>query len=162
MAAADPGPTPRPSRRWIGALAGALALAGVALVVRGVVLAQRPPEGPEPVAWDRVACARCRMLVSEPRFAAQAHTHGGAVLHFDDPGCALLWTHEHAADVHELWLRDAGSERWLRRGEAGFVATGPTPMGYGLGARPRSVANALLPEEALAQVMRSGDQRSGP
>jgi copper chaperone NosL len=151
MGPAEPARGRRPP--WRSLALGALALVGLAALVRGVLLAQRPPEGPQPVAWDRVACARCGMLVSDPRFAAQAHTRGGAVLDFDDPGCALLWAHEHEADLHALWFHDLEAERWLRRGEAGFVPAQPTPMGYGLGARPRGSDGALTPDEALAFVL---------
>lgn len=151
---ADPARARRPPWLVLG-LAG-LALAALALVLREVALAQRPPEAPVAVAWDRVACAHCRMLVSEPRFAAQAHMRGGAVHYFDDPGCALLWAEARRASLHELWFRDLDSDRWLRRAEVGFVPARPSPMGYGLGARPAAEPGALTPDQALAVVQRSG------
>jgi hypothetical protein len=162
MGPAEPRKATARRRAWPALALGALALAGVALVVREVSLAQRPPQGPVAVAWDREACAHCRMLVSEPRFAAQAHLRGGAVYHFDDPGCALLWAEEHAADLHELWFHDLASERWLRRGEVGFVAAEPTPMGYGLGARPLAEAAAMSPAQALALVRAREGQEEQP
>lgn len=150
MGAAEPRTAPGRGRSWLAVATGLLALGGLALVGREVWLAQRPTDRPVPVAWDRVACARCRMLVSEPRFAAQAHMRGGAVHHFDDPGCALLWADDNQAELHELWFRDLVSDQWLRRGEVGFVAAEPTPMGYGLGARPLSEPEAMPPAQALA------------
>jgi len=162
MGAAEARSASARGRPWLALAAGALALVGLGLVLREVSLAQRPPQGPVPVPWDRVACAHCRMLVSEPRFAAQAHLRGGAVHHFDDPGCALLWAEEHADALHELWFRDSASERWLRRGEAGFVAAEPTPMGYGLAARPLSDAAAMSSTRALALARANDANGSKP
>jgi len=149
MGETEPRPKSARGRPWLALALSVLALGGLGLVLREVSLAQHPPEGPVPVAWDQVTCAHCRMLVSEPRFAAQAHMQGGAVHHFDDPGCALLWADGNAGGLHELWFRDLASERWLRRGEVGFVAAEPTPMGYGLGARPLAEAKAMSPAQAL-------------
>lgn len=147
MGASEPSAAaPRP---WLALAVGAVAVAGVAWVLREVSLAQRPPDAPVPVAWDQEACAHCRMLVSEQRFAAQAHMLGGVVHHFDDPGCALLWAQEHPSDLHELWFHDSESQSWLRRADVGFVPLEPSPMGYGLGARPRNEAGAISPEQAL-------------
>src|SRR5690242_12190335 len=81
-----------PERTRTGALL--LAFAGlVALGGLGYALyrAQRLPEGPQPIAWDREACAHCHMHIGEPRFAAQLQTEDGRVLNFDDPGCLLAY-----------------------------------------------------------------------
>lgn len=144
------------TRRRLGRLAVALALAaglagGVAVLV---ARSGRPPEGPVEIAWDRQACARCNMLVSEPSFAAQLHTEDGEVHVFDDPGCLLLWRADHEVPVHATWFHHHREERWLRGEAVGFVETSPTPMGYGLGAVDAGPAGALSPEEALEHARR--------
>jgi len=55
----------------------------------GAVLALaacRPPEGPQPIVYDREPCAHCRMLISEPRFAAQLEREEGEERSLDHPG----------------------------------------------------------------------------
>lgn len=129
--------------------AGLLALVGLALAV---VWAQAPPSGPEPVAWSQTACARCRMLVGEPGFAAQLHAADGQVHHFDDPGCLLLFESELEAPPRAVWLHHRDDDRWLARSEAGFVAADPTPMGYGLAVVDADEPGALDAAAALEQA----------
>jgi copper chaperone NosL len=135
------------------ALLGALLVAAVACLVGYLVLrAESLPAGPEPVAWDRVACARCQMLVSEPAFAAQLHTEAGEVLYFDDPGCLLLFVDERAPDVHAMYFHHLREDRWLSEEEVGFVPVETTPMGYGLGAVDRAAPDAIGIEDALRRA----------
>lgn len=143
-------PTETRRGRWL------LALAGVALGFALWRLAA-PPSGPVEPAWDRVACTRCHMLLSDPAFAAQLHTENGEVLFFDDPGCLLL----HRADAPDprakAWFHDSKSERWLSDAEVGFVPADETPMGHGLAAVERAgTPNALGLEAALAALNRGG------
>jgi hypothetical protein len=134
------------------AVAAAVALALGAGLVFALWRAAAPPAGPVEVPWDRVACARCRMLVSDPRFAGQLH-QAGHVLFFDDPGCLLLHAGEHPAPEAERWFRDHEADRWLAGAEARFVRVAESPMGYGLAARPASAApDALTAEAALAAL----------
>lgn len=140
----------RPTRRALVPLAAAvLAVAGLA---GAFVLAQRSPQGPVPVAWDRTACARCRMLVSEPRFAAQLHSPSGEVFHFDDPGCLLLFERERAEPARAAWFHHLDEDRWVRAETVVFVSASPTPMGYGLGALEKP-AEGLSREAALRAVL---------
>lgn len=132
------------------ALLAALAGAVVLLVARS----GEPPEDPVRVAWDRQACARCSMLVSEPSFAAQLHTEGGEVLFFDDPGCLLLWQARHDAAVHATWFHHLVEERWIPGEAVAFVEASPTPMGYGLGAVDAGTEGALSRQEALERARR--------
>lgn len=135
---------------WIAGAAIALALAGA--VAFGVWRAQAPPEGPVEVAWDRTRCARCQMLVSDPHFAAQIQTPR-EVLHFDDPGCLLLYLHEEAPETRAVYFRHAREDRWIPGDRVAFVPLGPTPMGYGLGAVARGAPGSLSWEEALERVL---------
>jgi len=138
-------PTDR-RRLVIGALAGAaFALALWRLAA--------PPAGPVEPAWDRVPCTRCRMLVSDRRFAAQLHTASGTVLFFDDPGCLLLHRAESSEPEARAWFHDAAGERWLSDREVGFVRADETPMGYGLAAAARAETPAALGLEAALATL---------
>ena len=75
------------------------------MAVALTVVLQEPVEGPRAVAWDREACAHCRMLVSEPAFAVQARAADGTAVAFDDPGCYFAWREEAGAGVSEVWFR---------------------------------------------------------
>jgi copper chaperone NosL len=133
-------------RLWLAALvAGVLGLALYRLAA--------PPSGPVEPAWDRVACARCRMLVSDPAFAAQLHDAAGEVRFFDDPGCLLLHRAETPDPAARAWFHDSRGERWLADAEVGFVPVDETPMGHGLAAVERAeTPGALAPEAALAAL----------
>ena len=134
-------------RRWAGR---SLLLAGALLVA--VWWLARAEEGPAPVAWDRAACAHCRMLVSDPRFAAQLRRGSGEVLFYDDPGCLLLHRLELADHRSRAWFRDSRSEAWLGDEDVAFVRVAETPMGYGFAAVPRGTVGAEDGGAALAHI----------
>src|SRR5690606_8718548 len=99
-------------RRAMREPARALRLAP-ALVAGALLLAAcGPPEGPQPIAWDREPCAHCRMLISDPAFAAQLHRSDGTVESFDDPGCLLARLAAPGAPVAALWFHHVREERW--------------------------------------------------
>jgi copper chaperone NosL len=133
-----------------------LALLGVALGL-GLWRLAAPPRGPVEPAWDRVACARCHMLLSDPAFAAQLHGADGQVRFFDDPGCLLLYRADAPDPRAKAWFHDSKSERWLSDAEVGFVPVDETPMGHGLAAVERAASpTALGLEAALATLTRGG------
>ena len=137
-----------------GSRKGTVAVVVVALASLGLLLAraQRPPAGVEPVAWDREACAYCRMHVGDPRFAAQLQTEAGEVLNFDDPGCLMRSVNERHPAVRAIYFHDAREARLRARDETGFVPMAVTPMGYGLAATGRDAIGAIGYEEATARV----------
>ncbi len=139
---------------------GAAAVAVVVLVALGalVVRAQRPPVGVEPVAWDRAACAYCRMHVGDPRFAAQLQTEEGEVLDFDDPGCLMRYANERHPRVRAMYFHDSREDLWRPRDQTGFVPGASTPMGYGLSATRRGAPGAISYEEAVARVTARGER----
>jgi len=104
-------------------------------------------------AWDRVACARCHMLVSDPAFAAQLHTPAGEVLFFDDPGCLLLQRAEAPDPEARAFFHDSRGARWLSEAEVGFVPVDETPMGHGLAAVARADTPAALGLEAALTAL---------
>lgn len=138
---------------------GVAAVAAVVIAALGALLAraQQAPSGVEPVAWDRAACAHCRMHVGDPRFAAQLQTEEGDVLNFDDPGCLLRYAHERRPRVRAMYFHDVRVGRWWARDEVGFVPMAPTPMGYGIAATRRGAPGAMSYEEAFARVTARGE-----
>jgi copper chaperone NosL len=136
--------------RWVVAL---VAAGGLVALIATLVGGRRIPDGPEPVAYNRQACAHCRMLVGEPSYAAQLITTDGDVAFFDDPGCLVRYLDDHAPRVHRMWFHDHASERWWSGDEVGFVtAPAPTPMGFGLAAVSRTTATAIDLAAARARL----------
>ena len=138
-----------PSRRARGL---ALAAAALAVLAWALLFRSRPARGPQPVAWDRVACAWCRMLVGQPAFAAQLLPERGEALFFDDPGCLLSYQRAHRPRVREAWFHHLREQRWVEREGAAFLRAGPTPMGYGLGAVDRGTPGAISIDDAARAV----------
>lgn len=141
---------------WIFGVMGALGLVAFgALVFR----AQRLPEGPQPIIWDKEACAHCRMHIGLPSMAAQVHLSDGQVLNFDDPGCLLLWLNRGAAPPRAVWVHHHRADVWLPREQAAFVEVSESPMGFNLGAVERATPGALDWQQATARVLAKGVQR---
>jgi nitrous oxide reductase accessory protein NosL len=102
-----------------------------------------PGTGPAEIKWDRDICNRCRMVVSDPHFAAQIrHFPEGKrsrVETFDDIGCAMLWLDQQAwkdEPTIEIWVADFRTGDWIDARSATYVTQNTTPMEYGLGAQP--------------------------
>ena len=136
--------------KYVGPLIAVLAIVGVSLTV---AMMQRLPSGPEPIAWDKEACAYCRMHVGDPRFAAQLQTSDGQVRNYDDPGCLLSDLAARRPPVHAIYFHDSAKEGWLKPEEVAFVSAATTPMGYGLAAVPRGTPGSLAMEAAAERVL---------
>lgn len=141
-----------------GVVAGLATVAG--LVAWQVREGQRLPERPVDVAWEQEACAHCHMHLSERRFAVQLQTPAGDVLNFDDPGCFFLYLAEEQPPIHEVWFHHSGEDRWLRRGEAGFVSAPATPMNLGLAAVTRDAPGAMSFDAARDYVLARRDREA--
>lgn len=122
------------------------------------------PDGMVDIKWDRDTCTRCRMAISDRRFAAEVR--GGPqdqVFKFDDIGCVLFWLKEQAwgqeANVR-LWLADAASKpdrlTWLDPRQARFVGGKASPMGYNFAAYGAVEGNSLSFEQMREQVLAKG------
>jgi copper chaperone NosL len=128
-----------------------IAAVGVAAAGFAIMRSEALPGGPEEVVWDRTQCAECRMSVSERPYAAQLQTKDGQVLNFDDPGCLFQYERHNQILVHAIYYRHVREDRWLAEAEAGFIESGPSPMGYDLGAVAAGTAGALTATEVRAQ-----------
>ena len=145
-------PARRRASNWglpFGLVIAAIAVAGFAWLI---FRAQALPTGVVPIAWDKEACAHCRMHVGEKGFAAQLQLADGRVLNFDDPGCMFSWLGEHTDEVHATWLHHRTDDRWLRRDEVRFVEASPTPMGFGIAAVDASAPLAMRWEQAAQKI----------
>ncbi|MBS1149974.1 MAG: protein NosL [Myxococcaceae bacterium] len=149
------------SRRLLPLLLGAAVVAAALGFFWELRAAQRLPEGPVPVVWDKEACASCKMHIGQPEFAAQLQLADGQVLDFDDPGCLFTWLSEHEDPVHAIWFHHHHEERWLSQDDVGFVTVAPTPMGYGLGAVDRSTPGAKSFEQVREEFRRNRGGREG-
>lgn len=127
--------------------------AGIALVL---VVACGPAEGPQPIVYDREPCFHCRMLISEPHFAAQLQTGSGEILSFDDPGCLLATLAASTTPPRAIWFHHVREERWLDAAHVAFEPNDKTPMGYGLGAVDAGTPGALGFDEARLRIESRG------
>lgn len=98
------------------------------------------PEGMLAFKWDRDNCTRCKMSISDRRFAVQIR--GGpknTAFKFDDIGCATTWRAEKLKEYP--WVQDAATrfwvadfagkgEKWLDARSAHYLSGKTSPMGY--------------------------------
>lgn len=90
-------------------------------------------EGPPAIQVDHTACSHCRMLVSEPRFAAAYRAAGAEARVFDDIGCLLASAAGETTPL-QFWFQDAAGGGWIEGADAVFVrsSTVKTPMSGGI------------------------------
>jgi len=98
------------------------------------------PNGMQAFKWDRDVCTRCKMVISDRRFASQIR--GGpsnTAFKFDDIGCAATWISEKLKEhtwltdpATRIWVADfANPEKaWLQAATAHYVSGPSSPMGY--------------------------------
>ena len=98
--------------------------------------------GPVEVKWDRDACERCRMVLSDRRHAAQIR--GGPagerarVYKFDDIGGAIVWLEDKSWKDDprtEFWVTDHRDGHWIDARKASYLSGQMTPMDFGYGAQ---------------------------
>lgn len=89
--------------------------------------------GPPELVADKIACAKCNMLLSETRFAAAFQLSDGQTRVFDDVGCMLGQLRTMPKLPDHIWVRDYEHDTWLDARAAIFVASQQfgTPMNYG-------------------------------
>ncbi len=111
------------------------------------------PNGMAVFKWDRDVCTRCRMAISDHRFASQIR--GGpkdTVFKFDDIGCAATWLAEKGkeypwmADVAtRIWVAEFASngKNWLDATAAHYVGGKTSPMGYNYAAYAKAQGDSI-------------------
>ncbi len=94
--------------------------------------------GVEKIHWDRDVCQRCKMAISERKYAFEIiNPTSGKVYKFDDIGCAVLWMDEEKIpwkDKAILWITDAKTGKWINAKTAYYTDDSLTPMAYGIAA----------------------------
>lgn len=85
--------------------------------------------------WNKEACAHCRMILSEPRYAVQLIGPDNRTRYYDDLSCAL----NHQTEMPELqkgtlYVRPYGAENWIETSTARYTKGLMTPMNSGIGA----------------------------
>lgn len=117
--------------------------------------------GPKEVKWDRDACERCRMVLSDRFHAAQiryfpAEKKRSVVAFFDDIGCAVLWLADKSWERDqqtEIWVADHRTGEWIDARSATYVKGNLTPMEYGLGAQSETTPSGLTFDQAKQHII---------
>lgn len=121
---------------------------------------REPQTGPVEIKWDRDACKRCSMAISDRQYAVQVR--GGPkneAFKFDDIGCAVFWLRNQPwsdAAATEIWVADYRSGKWLDARSAYYVTGKRTPMGYGYGATSEAAPGTIGFDEARKQLLAKG------
>ena len=111
------------------------------------------PQGMAAFKWDRDNCTRCKMSISDRRFAVQIR--GGPknmFFKFDDIGCATTWRAEKLKEYP--WMTDAATRfwvaefsgkgvQWLDAREAHYLTGKTSPMGYNYAAFAQAQAGTV-------------------
>lgn len=119
-----------------------------------------PGSGPADVKWDRDACERCRMVLSDRTHAAQvryfpADKKRSRLLKFDDIGCALIWLEDKPwkdDPKTRIWVTDRSGSGWIDARSATYIKGDMTPMEYGLGAQDAPADGGLDFAQAKAHI----------
>ncbi len=90
------------------------------LLLVGFVACSSAPRPEDPV-WNKQPCDHCKMLLSDPRYAASLIDERGLRLFFDDIGCMAAYEGEHPR-FKAHWVRDEQSGAWLEPTSAFFRA----------------------------------------
>ena len=147
------------TRRGFLSLAGAAGVAGVAAVA-GVKLlpGETAPTGDPVIQYGKENCARCRMVISDVRFAAAWREPAGKETHFDDIGCMVfLEGEEHPPAATRFWVHDYLTETWLDAPGASYAISPSirSPMSYGVAASATAEgAQRIVNESSQATVAR--------
>jgi len=123
---------------------------------------KKPVGGVAQMHWDRDMCERCKMAVSERKFAVQViNPQTGKSYKFDDIGCAVLWMEEDKIpwrDQAIIWITDATTGEWIDAKKADYTAEAITPMAFGFAAHTAKTlpkgAKVYRYEQVVKEVVR--------
>lgn len=107
------------------------------------------------IRYGEETCDRCRMIISEKRFAAAYRTESGALRKFDDLGCAALHRKEQGETATQFWGYDYEETDWLDVKQAFLVHSSEllTPMGYGIAVLTTAEKATTLAEKVNGQIV---------
>lgn len=110
------------------------------------------PLTPPDIHYGQDTCARCTMIIDEPRCAAALKPTDGDLLLFDDISEMLIWRQQNAnVATSAMWVHDFDSGEWFDAACATYIVGThfTTPMGGGILA-------ASSTERGLAVATRRG------
>ena len=89
---------------------------------------------PPAIRYGESACAECRMLINEARFAVTAVTNSGEPVAFDSTECLVRYLQRGGQSLATIWVHDYAGSRWMLADQAFYVASSElaTPMGQGI------------------------------
>ncbi|TSA02613.1 MAG: twin-arginine translocation signal domain-containing protein [Planctomycetaceae bacterium] len=141
-------------RSFLYALTGA-GLVGVGAVVFSQLPDETTPTGDPIIRYGEESCARCRMVISDVKYAAAWRQPDGSEEHFDDIGCMVSLNGELHMDVDtKYWAHDFNSEAWLDALNLSYVLSPEikSPMGYGIAATLNSEDAQTLAETIVGTM----------
>jgi copper chaperone NosL len=111
---------------------------------------------PPAVRFGEEACAGCRMIISDERFAAARVDADGETLKFDDFGCLLGHDANEVRPAAVYWVRNVSGKEWLNARQAIFVHSAKviSPMGHGLAAVPTAQSARELAADPDSRTLR--------
>ena len=117
--------------------------------------------GPEDIKYDREVCTYCKMIISDPRFAAEIRqAKGKPIRKFDDIGDAMHWLKLvpwKETPQTEIWVRDmATGKTWLDARKSFYISGRHSPMEYGFGAVAEKTEGAVSFEVMRKTVLARG------
>lgn len=94
-------------------------------------------DGPDDIYYGEDICERCKMIISDKKFAAQYREKNGNTVKFDDTGCMIehIINNENVNDGSvDIYVVDYDTGQWIDGKEAYYIWTEEikTPMGYGI------------------------------
>ena len=141
-----------------------LKLFSLSLLLVLVSCNDEPKTGPAKVTFDRDACERCRMLISDRFHVAQVR--GGErqqAFKFDDVGGAVLWLEEQTwkdDEKTEVWVASHKTGEWLNAKNAWYVRENHTPMDYGFSAEAAQRETAVDYDTMVKRVIESEEKHN--
>lgn len=143
-------------RGFLGLLGAASVTGAVAAVGVKLLPGESTPTGDPVIRYGKENCARCRMTISDARFAAAWREPSGTEVHFDDIGCMVfLQAERNPASATQFWVRDYATEVWLDAPSASYAVSDSirSPMSYGVAASATAAgAEHIVKESAQARV----------
>ena len=138
-------------------------LAALSVLLLVIILGSRGrdrPVGPPEVVYGRDVCARCNMIISDPRFASayayEIEPGRYESLAFDDIGDMLNHARAHPENsVASWWVHDYYTKEWIDATTAIYVASEniQSPMGHGVAALTQQADADKLVAEVDGDVL---------